>query len=91
MFSVFEDGLSEPVVTTMVEGSISTSYLPSYVLDGIFNSIGEETISNDDDIRNYGGFGELSNKTDCDSGSIFYRYSDDSDDESQLENGGRAA
>ena len=71
IFSVFEDELSEPVVATMVEGSISTSDLPSYVLDGIFNSIGEETISNDGDIRKYGGFGELSNKTDHDSGSSF--------------------
>ena len=33
----------------------------------------------DDDARNYDNVGELSNETDCDSGSTFYRYSDISD------------
>ena len=36
----------------MVEGSISTSELPWYVLDGLFDSFGEEAIL-DDDIKNY--------------------------------------
>ena len=48
IFSVFEDGLYKPAVATLAEGSISTSDLPSYVLDGLFGSFGEETISDDD-------------------------------------------
>jgi len=31
---------------------LQTSDLPSYVLDGLFGSFGEEIISDDDDIRN---------------------------------------
>ena len=52
-FHVFEDGLSKPVVATMAEGSISTSDLPLYILDGLFDSFGKEAISDDDDIQNY--------------------------------------
>ena len=48
IFSVFEDGLSKPAVATMAEGSISTSDLPSYILDGLFDRFGKETISDDD-------------------------------------------
>ena len=36
----------------MTEGSISTTDLSSYVLDGLFGSFGEETISDDDYVRN---------------------------------------
>ena len=36
----------------MAEGSISTSELPLYVLDGLFDSFSEETTP-DDDIQNY--------------------------------------
>jgi len=52
--------------------------LPSYVLDILFDSFGEEIISDDDDIRNYDDVGKLGN----DSRSTFYRYSDASDEES---------
>ena len=37
----------------MAEGSISTSDLPLYVLDGLFDSFGKETISDDDEVQNY--------------------------------------
>ena len=39
IFSVFEDGLSKPAVTTMVDCSISTSDLPSYISDGLFDIV----------------------------------------------------
>ena len=52
IFPVFEHGLPKSTVATMAEGSISTSDLPWYVLDGLFDSFGEETISDDDDLRN---------------------------------------
>ena len=80
IFSVLEDGLSEPAVATMVEGIISTSDLPSFVLDCLFDSFCEETVSDDDDVRNYDDIGKLSNETDRDSGNIFDRYLDTSDD-----------
>ena len=63
----------------MAEGSILTSDLPSYVLYGLFESFGEETIS-DDDIRNYNDVSELSN------GSICYLYLDASGDDSDSVN-----
>ena len=37
-FSVFEVGLFKPALTTMAGGCISTSDLPSYILDGLFHS-----------------------------------------------------
>ena len=48
---------------TMAEGSILTSDLPGYVLDGLFDNFGLETIS-DDYVWNYNNIGELSDKTD---------------------------
>ena len=77
-FPVFEDGLSKSMLATMGEGSTSASDLPLYVLGGLFYTSGKETISDDD----YNYFGELSNKTDCESGSSFDQYSDASDYES---------
>jgi len=66
----------------MAEGSISTSDLPWYVLDGLFASFGEqEIILGDDYIRNY-NVGELNNKTGHDSGISFDRKSDASGDKS---------
>ena len=59
IFLAFEDGLSKPAVATMAEGSISTSDLRSYVLDGLFDSLGKETILEDDDIKNYADVDEL--------------------------------
>ena len=59
IFPIFEDGLSK---STMAEGSISSSDLPSYVLDGLFDSFGKETVSDaDDDLRNYNDVSKLSN------------------------------
>ena len=78
--SDFEDGLSKPAVARMAEGSISTSDLPWYVLDGLFDSfVEEETTSGDDYIRNY-NVGELNNKTGHDCGISFDQKSDASDD-----------
>ena len=57
----------------MAEGSISTSDLPSYVLDGLFDSFGDETILDDDYVKNY-DVGKLNNETDHDSSIILYRY-----------------
>ena len=58
--------------------------LPPYVLDGLFYSFSNESLSDVDD-RNNNDVGELSDraggKTDTDSGSIFNDYSDVSDDE----------
>ena len=53
-----------------------------HVLDGFFDSFGEETTLDDDCFQNYNGVGELSNKTDYDSWIILDRYSDASDDKS---------
>ena len=53
----------------MADDRVSTSDLPSYVLDGLFDSFGEETISDDNDFRHYDDAGELSNETDRDNGS----------------------
>ena len=64
----------------MVKGSISTGDLPSHVLDGLFDSVGKETISDDVYIQNYCSVGKLINETDHDSGIIFYQYSDARDD-----------
>ena len=65
----------------MAECSISTSDLPWHVFDNLFDSLDEETISDDDGVRN-NNVGELSNETDHDDGSIFDQYSDASNDKS---------
>ena len=72
------DGLSKPAVATIAEGSISSRG----ILDGLFDSFGKETVSDNDDNRNYNDIGKLSNETDpdLDSGSSFNRYLDTSDD-----------
>ena len=49
-------------------------------MDGLFDGFGEETISDDDDIRNYDDVGKHSNESDRYSGIIFYQYLDASDD-----------
>ena len=66
----------------MAEGSISTSDLPSYGLDGLFDSFGKETLLEDDYIRSYDNVGELNHTTDHDSWIIVDRYMDTSDDKS---------
>ena len=66
----------------LVEGSISTGDLPSLVLDGLFDSFGDETISDDVYIQNFNDVDELNNETDHDRGIICNRYSDASNDKS---------
>ena len=56
-----------------MEGSISTTDLPSLVLGALLIvSFGEETISDDDYVQHYDDVSKLSSNTDCDSGSICY-------------------
>ena len=40
------------------------AFQPWYVLDGLFDSFGKETLSDDGYVRNYVDVGELNNKTD---------------------------
>ena len=71
-------------MAAMADGFTSTGDLPPYVLDGLFDSFSDESLSDADD-RNNSDVSELSDraggKTDTDSGSIFDGYSDVSDDE----------
>ena len=71
-------------MAAMADGFTSTDGLPPYVLDGLFDSFSDESLSNADD-RNNIDVSELSDraggKTDTDSGSIFDCYSDVSDKE----------
>ena len=64
-------------MTALADGFTSTDDLPPYVLDGLFDSFSEESLS-DVDNRNNNDVGELSDraggKTDTDSGSIFDAY-----------------
>ena len=53
--------LPKPAQATMAEGSILNSDLPGYVLDGLFDNFGLETVS-DNYVRN-NIFCELSDKT----------------------------
>ena len=68
----------------MADGITSTDDLPWYVLDGLFDSFSDKSLSDVDD-RNSNDVGELNDraggKMDTDSGSIFDCYSDISDDE----------
>ena len=63
----------------MAEGIISSSDLSSLVLDGLYDIVGDETIS-DDNVKNYNDVGELSNETDLYNRSIFEQYLDTGDD-----------
>ena len=71
-------------MAAMADGFTSTDNLPPYVLDRLFDSFSNESLSDVDD-RNNNDVGKLSDraggKTDTDSGSIFDGYSDVSDDE----------
>ena len=71
-------------MAAMADGITSTDDLPLYVLDGLFDSFSNESLSDFDD-RSNNDVGELSDragdKTDTDIGSIFNGYSDISDDE----------
>ena len=88
IFTFFNDGLSKSAMATMEDGITSTDDLPPYVLDGLFDSFSDESLSDVDD-RNNNDVGELSDraggKTDTGSGSIFDGYSDVSDDECDAE------
>ena len=73
-------------MAAMADGFTSTDGLPPYVLDGLFGSFSDESLSDADDRNNnVNDVSELSDrvggKTDTDSGSIFDGYSDISDDE----------
>ena len=37
----------------MADGNILTNDLPSNVMDGLLDSFGQKTISDDNDVRNY--------------------------------------
>ena len=71
-------------MAAIADGITSTDDLPPYVLDRLFDSFSDESLSDVDD-RNNNDVGELSDqaggKTDTDSGSTFDGYSDVSDDE----------
>ena len=71
-------------MAAMADGFTSADDLPPYVLDKLFNSFSNESLSDVDDRNNVNDFGELSDRavgeTDTDSGSIFDGYSDVSDD-----------
>ena len=71
-------------MAAMADGITSTDDLPPYVLDGLFDSFSDKSLSDGDD-RNNDDVGELSGraggKTDTDNGSIFDGYSDVSDKE----------
>ena len=45
VYRFFEVGLSKPAVATMAEVSISPSDFSAYVLDGLFDSFVEETMT----------------------------------------------
>ena len=80
----FNDGLSKSVMAAMADSITSTDDSPLCVLDRLFDSFSDESLSNVDDRKN-NDIGELSDraggKTDTDSGSIFDGYSDVSDGE----------
>ena len=71
-------------MAAIADGFTSTEDLPPYVLDGLFDSFSDESLSDVHD-RNINDVGELSDrargKTDTDSGSILDGYSDICDDE----------
>ena len=59
IFMVFNDELSKSTMATMADGITSTADLLSYVLDRLFDSFSEESLSDVDD-RNNDDVGELS-------------------------------
>ena len=71
-------------MAAMADSITSTDDLPPHVLDRLFDSFSDESLSDVDD-RNNNNVDELSDraggKTDTDSWSIFDGYSDISDDE----------
>ena len=73
---VFNDGLSKCMMARMADSITSTGDLSKYVLDRLFDSFSDESLSDVDD-RNDDDVGELSDRaggeTDTDSGSIFNR------------------
>ena len=84
IFTVFNDGLLKSTMATEVDGITPTGNLPPYVLDRLFESFGDESLSDVDDRND--DVGELSDQaggeTDTDSRSIFDHYTDVSDEES---------
>ena len=58
IFAVFNYGLSKFTMDAMVDGIASTGDLPPYVLDRLFDSFSDESLSDVDD-RNNDDVGEL--------------------------------
>ena len=59
IFAIFNDGLSKSAIAIMADGITSTADLPPYVLDRLFDSFSDESLSDVDD-RNNDNVGELS-------------------------------
>ena len=59
IFSVFNDELSKSIMIAMLDSITSTGDLPPYLLDGLFDSFRDESLSDVDD-RNNNDVGELS-------------------------------
>ena len=49
---VFNDGLSKSTMAAMADGITSTGDLLPYVLDGLFDSLGDKFLSDVDDQNN---------------------------------------
>ena len=71
IFAFFNDGLSKSAMAAMADGFTSTDDLPLYVLDGLFVSFSDESLSDVDDRNNNDVGDRAGGKTDTDSGSIF--------------------
>ena len=52
IFAFFNDGLSKSAMAAMADGFTSTGGLPPYVLDGLFDSFSDESLSDADDLNN---------------------------------------
>ena len=89
IFTVFNDELSKSTLAAVAGGITSTGDLLPYVLDILFDSFNDRSLSDVDD-QNNDDVGELRDRarseTDTDSGSIFDRFSNVSDDESDSVN-----
>ena len=61
MFAVFNDELSKSAMAAMADGFTTTDDLPQCVLDRLFDSFSDESLS-DVDNRNNDDVGELSDE-----------------------------
>ena len=60
IFTVFNDGLLKSTMATVVDGITPTGNSPPYVLDRLFESFGDESLSDVDDRND--DVGELSDQ-----------------------------